>query len=208
MQSVLLLSMTSLHNTFRTGWICRAHPSRQFPPANLCCGYNAIPISLSLKARLCLPEGKAKENLCKEHIIFYPSCMFHTFVVRSFCSLLLSQEDTERTHMYHEASQDWFHYKTLTPTCPFTWFQHVLFYQHSIQCGQTQLLSSSHPTPGTLSWGHESCWVALGTPLWTQPGTDNVNLQQWASSLALGRPVSGIKGGSAICTWLQHLLRN
>lgn len=106
MQSVLLLSMTSLHNTCRTGWICRAHPSRQFPPANLRHGYNVITIPLSLKARLCLQKGKAKENLCKEPTMSYLQCMFHTVVVILFSFALSGGHRAACTHMYDGASED------------------------------------------------------------------------------------------------------
>lgn len=106
MQSVLLLSMTSLRNTCRTGWVCRAHPSRQFPPANPRCGYNVLTIPPSLKAGLCLQEGKAKESLCKEPTTTYFQRMFHTAVVILFSLALSGGHTTSSTHMYDGASKD------------------------------------------------------------------------------------------------------
>lgn len=103
MQSVLLLSMTSLHNTCRTGWICRAHPSRQFPLASLCCGYNVITIPLSPKARLCLQEGKAKrEPLQRANKALSPMCFI---LLWSFCSLSGGHR-AACTYTYGGASQD------------------------------------------------------------------------------------------------------
>lgn len=104
MQSVLLLSMTSLRNTCKTGWICRTRPSRQFPLVSLGCGYNAIIIPLSPKARLCLKEGKAeREPLQRANEALSPMCFL---LLWSFCSLSLFQEDTEQpalTRMVEQA---------------------------------------------------------------------------------------------------------
>lgn len=103
MQSVLLLSMTSLGNTCRTGWICRARPSRQFPLASLCCGYNVITIPLSPKARLCLREGKAKRKpLQRANKALSPMCFI---LLWSFCSLSLFQEDTEQPALTRTVEQ-------------------------------------------------------------------------------------------------------
>lgn len=106
MQSVLLLSMTSLCKTCRAGWICRAHPSQRFPPANPCRGCNVVTIPLSLKARLCLQEGKAKGNLCKEPTVSYPQCIFCTVVVILFSFTFPGGHRAAVTHMHDGANQD------------------------------------------------------------------------------------------------------
>lgn len=99
MQSVLLLSATSLHNTCRTGWICRAHPSRQFPPANLRCAYNVITVPLWLEA---------KGSLCKDPAMSYPQCLFHTAVVILFYFAVPGghRAACTHTHAYDGTSQD------------------------------------------------------------------------------------------------------
>lgn len=193
-QSVLLLSMTSVRSTCRTGWIYRAHPSQQLPPASLCRGYNVITIPLSLKARLYLQERETKESLCKEPKMSYPQHVFHTPVIISF-SFALFQEDTEQpahTHVRWSKPQRWFCYKTPQPSpccCGF-----------STCCFTSSPSSMAKPSSqGVHSQLQERCPgppVLLAGPAgarWTQPWHGQCESSAlWISSSVFGSPATAI----------------
>lgn len=187
-QSVLLLSMTSVRSTCRTGWIYRAHPSQQFPPASLCRGYNVITIPLSLKARLYLQERETKESLCKEPKMSYPQHVFHTAVIISF-SFALFQEDTEQpahTRAMEQATT------LILLQDPDSHLPVVVVSPRAVSpalrpAWPNPALEEFIPSSRNAVLGHQSCWLALLVPDGPSPGMDNVNLQHYgyqAQSLA------------------------